>query len=632
MNNNITLLDELTANKIAAGEVAESPVAIVKELIENSIDAGASQITVEIRDGGKSLIRISDDGCGINPDQIELAFTRHATSKIRSIEDVQRLHTNGFRGEALSSIASVSKIDIVTNISSDELGVRATLIDSKVIEILPTGARRGTTVSVMDLFYNTPARKKFLRPGNREANSIIDIVTRLALVNTEIRFRLISDGRELITTDGDGVSLNAIRTLYGKNVASNLIKVSFSNEHIRIEGYISNTSLYASNRKKQNIFINKRYVKLNRLNYIVESVYKELIPIGKFPIFILDIEIHPEYVDPNIHPSKTEVKIDDSVYLDEFISSNLKKSLFSASANLIPQYRQDKNEVASVKEKTEFKEGFIYKESDKIEEESVVKIRERTADIEIPYSSMLHQMETYKKSSLYSHSHDSDTGNNLDMSVKDEVIQIGITDEDIFDYNKFIPAGVVLDTYIVATYGDEMYLIDQHAAHERIMYEKFMNQYNLNKESDSSGFESQELLIPVIKELTMDEYITVLEKNDIFDFFGMKIDDFGFGNIALRSLPLIFNTEQSSIFFDEIKDIIMREKNIDLNEQFRDRLASMACKKAIKANQKIENVEIKTIFAKLNMCENKYTCPHGRPIFVKFSKYEIEKMFKRKNA
>lgn len=630
MNNDITLLDELTANKIAAGEVAESPVSIVKELIENSIDAGASQITVEIRDGGKSLIKVSDDGYGIKPDQIELAFTRHATSKIRSIEDFQRLNTNGFRGEALSSIASVSKIDIVTNISSDAIGVRATLIDSKVTEISPAGARRGTTVSVMDLFYNTPARKKFLRPGNREASSIIDIVTRLAIINTKIRFKLISDGKEVISTDGDGISLNAIRTLYGKNLASNLIKTSFSNEYISIEGYISNTSLYASNRKKQNIFINKRYVKLNRLNYIVESLYKELIPIGKFPIFILDIEIHPEYVDPNIHPSKTEVKIDDSVSLDEILSSNLRKSLFSSSANLIPQYRQDKNEVASVKEKTEFKEGFIYKESDKIEEESVVKIRERAANIEIPYSSMLQQMETYKHSTSYSY--DSDSGTEPDEPEKNETTQVEIADEAIFDYNKFVPAGVVLDTYIVATYAEEMYLIDQHAAHERIMYEKFMNQYDLNKNSDDSRFESQELLIPVIKELTMDEYITVLENHDIFDFFGMKLDDFGFGNIALRSLPLIFNTEQSALFFDEIKDIIMREKNIDLNDKFRDRLASMACKKAIKANQKIENEEIKTIFSKLNVCENKYTCPHGRPIFVKFSKYEIEKMFKRKNA
>ena len=243
---------------------------------------------------------------------------------------------------------------------------------------------------------------------------------------------------------------------------------------------------------------------------------------------------------------------------------------------------------------------------------------------------MLQQMETYKHSTSYSY--DSDSGTEPDEPEKNETTQVEIADEAIFDYNKFVPAGVVLDTYIVATYAEEMYLIDQHAAHERIMYEKFMNQYDLNKNSDDSRFESQELLIPVIKELTMDEYITVLENHNIFDFFGMKLDDFGFGNIALRSLPLIFNTEQSALFFDEIKDIIMREKNIDLNDKFRDRLASMACKKAIKANQKIENEEIKTIFSKLNVCENKYTCPHGRPIFVKFSKYEIEKMFKRKNA
>lgn len=616
MENNITILDEITINKIAAGEVVERPASIVKELIENSIDAGANQIQIEIKDGGKELIKISDDGYGISADQIELAFTRHATSKIYKIEDVQTLNTNGFRGEALSSISSVSKIDIITNTSNDSFGVKAKIIDSTIREISEIGARKGTTISVADLFYNTPARKKFLKSGSREAAVIIDIVNRLALVNSFVKFKLISDGKELLSTGGDGSLLNVIRTVYGKNVTSNLIKIECSNQHIKVRGYISNTSLYTSSRKKQNIFINKRYIKLNKLNYVIENAYKEMIPIGKYPVFILDIEILPEFIDPNIHPSKTEVKVDDEVLLDDFINNNVRDNIFKSSENLIPHYKIKDSGFISLKENLQVKSGFVYEQSDKIEEEFVVKQENNVEDIEIPFSKMIEQIKSHSDSDDY----------------ESEIIQTEIIEGDIFDYNSFISSGVVFETYIVATYKGDMYLIDQHAAHERIMYEKFMYQYNLNKEHDNLRFESQELLIPVIKELTMDEYLVVVDNKDIFDFFGLKIDDFGFGNIAIRSLPLIFNTEQTSEFFEELKDIIIREGKIDLNDKFRDKLATMACKKAIKANQKIEIIEIESLFQKLNKCENKYTCPHGRPIFVKFTKYEIEKMFKRKNA
>jgi len=616
MENNITILDEITINKIAAGEVVERPASIVKELIENSIDAGANQIQIEIKDGGKELIKISDDGYGISADQIELAFTRHATSKIHKIEDVQTLNTNGFRGEALSSISSVSKIDIITNTSNDSFGVKAKIIDSTIREISEIGARKGTTISVADLFYNTPARRKFLKSGSREAAVIIDIVNRLALVNSFVKFKLISDGKELLSTGGDGSLLNVIRTVYGKNVTSNLIKIECSNQHIKVSGYISNTSLYTSSRKKQNIFINKRYIKLNKLNYVIENAYKEIIPIGKYPVFILDIEILPEFIDPNIHPSKTEVKVDDAVLLDDLINNNVRDNIFKSSENLIPHYKIKDSGFMSLKENLQVKSGFVYNQSDKIEEEFVVKQENNVEDIEIPFSRMIEHIKSHSDSDNY----------------ESEIIQTEIIEGDIFDYNSFISSGVVFETYIVATYKGDMYLIDQHAAHERIMYEKFMYQYNLNKEHDNLRFESQELLIPVIKELTMDEYLVVVDNKDIFDFFGLKIDDFGFGNIAIRSLPLIFNTEQTTEFFEELKDIIIREGKIDLNDKFRDKLATMACKKAIKANQKIEIMEIESLFQKLNKCENKYTCPHGRPIFVKFTKYEIEKMFKRKNA
>lgn len=643
MNNKITILDELTVNKIAAGEVVEKPSSVVKELVENAIDAESRQISIEIIDGGKELIKISDDGFGINADEISLAFTRHATSKIDRIEDIQILHTNGFRGEALSSISSVSKVEIVTNTSNDLVGKKAVVVNSKVESIIDIGARKGTTITIKNLFYNTPARKKFLKSGTSEASSIIDILNRLALINSGIRFKLISDGKNTLNTEGDSSLLNAIRTIYGKSISNNLIEVNFENENVKIFGYISNTSLYASNRKKQNLFINKRYVKLNTLNYVIENVYKGIIPIGKYPVFVLDIEILPELIDPNVHPSKIEVKIDQDIFLDAILTDLIKSSIFKSSRNLIPKFTykaekslnlekdaeingfQSENKNSRDNGNVQVREAFlqksaienfsqeskfVYNESDVIEEETISsqETGDKYMEIEVSFSSLLEDMLHAKP-------------------VEEAVIE-----DVVFDYNKFYPAGVVFETYIVATYEGDMYLIDQHAAHERVMYEKFMNQYDLNKSNSSQNFESQELLIPIIKDLTMDEYNVVLENIGLFGFFGLEVEDFGYGKIVLRALPLIFNSEQTEAFLEELIDQICKEQKIDLNDKFRDKLATMACKKAIKANQKIEPMEIKSLLEKLNRCDNKYTCPHGRPIFVRFTKYEIEKMFKRINA
>lgn len=707
MNNKISILDELTVNKIAAGEVVEKPSSVVKELVENAIDAQSRQISIEIIDGGKELIKISDDGLGINGDDISLAFTRHATSKISTIDDIQLLHTNGFRGEALSSISSVSKVEIVTNTSNDLLGKKAVIVNSKVESMIDIGARKGTTISIKNLFYNTPARKKFLKTATRESSAIIDIMNRLALINSNIRFKFISDGKNTLNTEGDSSLLNAIRTIYGKSISNNLIEVDFENENVKIFGYISNTSLYASNRKKQNIFINKRYVKLNTLNYVIENVYKGIIPIGKYPVFVLDVEILPELIDPNVHPAKIEVKIDQEVSLDEILTNLIRGSIFKASRNLIPEFvhRPEKNQALENKEaiekgnevnpskwesnseknggnaqvresfspnmpaeKLQSESKFVYEESDVIEEQVIKHYDgDRYKDIEVPFSRLLENMihpkssdeiiieeiakETAKTLKVETEPGDEqavheqlDFENNIKENNKQEKNNIQNAEswknieetreiaEDVFDYNKFYPAGVVFETYIIATYDGDMYLIDQHAAHERVMYEKFMNQYDLNKSKSSRNFESQELLIPIIKDLTMDEYNVVLENIGLFGFFGLEVEDFGYGKIVLRSLPLIFNSEQTEAFLEELVDLISKEQKIDLNDKFRDKLASMACKKAIKANQKIEPAEIKNLLEKLNKCENKYTCPHGRPIFVRFTKYEIEKMFKRINA
>ena len=637
MRSQITVLDEITINKIAAGEVVDNPSSVVKELVENSIDAGAKQITIEIVDGGKQLIKVSDDGDGIEEDQIPLAFKRHATSKIKSIDDISYLNTNGFRGEALSSISSVAEIEVITNTSDEGLGKKALISNSTVQEVIDFGSRKGTTIYVRDIFKNIPARRKFLKTTVKENNSIIDIVNRLAIINSNIKFKLISDGKLLLSTEGDGSLLNAVRVVYGKNISTNLVELCYKDQDVSIFGYVSNTSLYASNRKKQNVFVNKRYIKLGTLNYSIENAYKEIIPIGKYPLFILDIEINPQMIDPNVHPAKNEVKIDSEMNLEKLVSSLVREQLFKSSHNLIPEYtvRSEAQSYASPKEHSFITELarensevnfskqnlFVYNEpevlalDEELKEEKVEKHEDKKLDeVEVSFSKILQEM-THKEEAKIA-------------EPKVESVKV----EEIFDYNEFFVSGVVFETYILATYKENMYLIDQHAAHERVMYEKFMKQYDLNKYSPESTFESQSLLIPIIKELTMDEYNSVLDHLDIFKIFGIEVDDFGFGKIVMRSLPLIFSEAQTEAFVDEIIDIMASESELDLNDKFRDKLATMACKKAIKAKQKIEDIEIKTLFRKLNECDNKYTCPHGRPIFVKFTKYEIEKMFKRVNA
>lgn len=681
MRSQITVLDEITINKIAAGEVVDNPSSVVKELVENSIDAGAKQITIEIVDGGKQLIKVSDDGDGIEEAQIPLAFKRHATSKIKSIDDISYLNTNGFRGEALSSISSVAEIEVITNTSDEGLGKKATISNSTVQEVIDFGSRKGTTIYVRDIFKNIPARRKFLKTTVKENNSIIDIVNRLAIINSNIKFKLISDGKVLLSTEGDGSLLNAVRVVYGKNISTNLVELCYKDENVSIFGYVSNTSLYASNRKKQNVFVNKRYIKLGTLNYSIEGAYKEIIPIGKYPIFILDIEINPQMIDPNVHPAKTEVKIDSEMNLEKLVGVLVREKLFKSSHNLIPEYTAPENkipahiaiesasshnesqgytapkehsfstELARENSEVNFSKQnlFVYNESEvaelneELKEEKVERHEEKKLDeVEIPFSKMLQEMthkEEVKSAEPKVESVNAEPPAQIQVSEFSKDSQalksfeaLKPKAEEIFDYNEFFVSGVVFETYILATYKDNMYLIDQHAAHERVMYEKFMKQYDLNKYSPEASFESQELLIPIIKELTMDEYSIVIEHLDIFKLFGIEVDDFGFGKIVMRSLPLIFSEAQTEAFVDEIIDIISSESELDLNDKFRDKLATMACKKAIKANQKIEAVEIKSLFNRLNECDNKYTCPHGRPIFVKFTKYEIEKMFKRVNA
>lgn len=644
LSQEIHVLDEITINKIAAGEVVDKPASVVKELIENSLDAGATQITIEILNGGKDLIKVSDNGCGIKEAQIEFAFMRHATSKIHNIDDLELLQTNGFRGEALSAISAISKVEIITKTQEDIIGVKSLIENSKVVESNNFGARQGTSISISDLFYNVPARKKFLKDGSKEAIQITDIISRLALINTHCGFRYIVDGKIGIETNGENSLESTIDSIYGKSYLKNLTKVDYQDEIISLSGYISNSSLYASSRKKQNLYINKRYVKMPSIMYAIENAYKELIPIGKFPVYILNVDTSAKNIDPNIHPAKIEVKIAKEVHIEEALQKIVKNTLFKTSNNLIPEIQDFSKyshevispEIIRVEEKNFELGGFEYKEEVTKEVEIIIHKELETPNIEnVTYSDILKTMVAIENEEEI----DKPENINLTKDIlypneegKQEVIFNGkiYEDEDsIVDFTKLYVQGIIFETYIFATLKDDLYLIDQHAAHERIQYEKFINMYNLDQIGKAKMNLSQELLIPEIIDLTFEENQLLWKKIEIFRDLGYVIDEFGSKSVAIRSFPLILDYTQNQDFFYYILNTIIEDDKIDLNERFKDKLAKKACRSAVKAHQKINQSEIQEIFKNLNKCKNKYTCPHGRPIFVKLGKYQLEKMFKR---
>lgn len=616
----ISALDDLTINKIAAGEVVERPASVVKELLENSLDAGANRITIEIEDGGKKLIKVLDNGSGIHPDDMEKAFDRHSTSKIRKIEDIDQLHSNGFRGEALSSISSVARIEIISNQDDSELGRQAQVYDGKVQKIWTVGAKKGTSITVSDIFYNLPARKKFLRSTATETSNISDIVARLAVIHHDVAIKYISNKREVFSTTGDGQMINAIASVYGRALTRNLLPVAFENNLLKIRGYISNTSLYQSNRKKENIYINKRYIKISPLTYQIENVYKGIIPLGKFPVFFLDLEIKPDMVDPNVHPSKLEVKISNDLDISNPLNDTIKEALFKSSSHLIPQartrsFRPGHEEVFTPKSKNvfEYKEVDLSRVAEEDKEVLVESVQEGTGPSEVsfaavPSAPILEQDSRIEKE-------DYQQG---DFFEKEEAL---------LDYRDLNFIGIAFNTYILVTYGDSIFMIDQHAAHERVMFEQIRE--NLDLDDPNKQLESQKLLMADIKEFSSMEHELIVNNQELFMKLGFEVDDFGFNRIAIRSYPILFSKLQEEDLFEEVLSYLIEEKNFSLNEAFMDKIASMACRKAIKANQIIGKEEAELLFAQLNQCKNKYTCPHGRPIFVELKKYEIEKMFKR---
>lgn len=555
---NIVLLDDLTINKIAAGEVIERPANVVKELVENSIDAGATKIVVEIKNGGKTLVKIVDNGKGISANDIPLSLERHATSKIRRIEDLEHTYSMGFRGEALASIASISELTMLTR-TAEENGTKIIAEAGEIIKVDEIGLPVGTTIMVEKLFFNTPVRYKFLKNDATEFRYIKEWVQKTALVNSNIAFKLINDGKIVFQTNGNGNIRDIIYLLYGKEIEKNLLEVNYENEGIKVTGVIGNTTIARDNRKSQILYLNKRNIKNQILTNSADQAFKGATGIGKYGFFILNLEMPANYYDVNVHPTKIEVRFNDEDKLYKVFYHAIKSAMLNS-------------EFLDNNEKEQKKENYIENEleflTNKFQNEAPAELINRENKRKIEY--------------------------------------------------KYI--GILFRTFIVIEIGNDMFLIDQHAGHERILYEQIKENYKNHIQNNS-----QLMLIPEVFNLSHKEIEFVKENIELFRNTGFDIELFGEDSVKISGIPDIeYKVNKNRMFLDVLDEMITTERTAikDVEERF---IATIACKAAVKANMDLTRQEVDNLIQRLLKLKNPFTCPHGRPTTIKFSKEELFK-------
>lgn len=606
----INILNDETANKIAAGEVVERPSSVVKELTENSIDAGAKNIIIEILEGGQKTIRIIDDGSGIHQDDVEKAFLPHATSKILNINDIFNITTLGFRGEALASIASVSNIKLRSKTETSNLGKEISISGGIINTLHDIGMNKGTVIEVEDLFYNVPARLKFLKSSVRESALISDIVSRLSLANPDISFKLLSNEKKLLHTYGNGNLLDCIRSIYGKTVCDNLTYFENHSDTTSIYGYIGNSEISRGSRNNQSIFVNKRYIKSKLITAAMENAFKSFLTINKYPFFIIFLDIFPEFIDVNIHPTKAEIKFREE--------REIFKLVFDGVHNAI---RRDLKDSFDIPVQTEFVETVKYENISYFENTNIEDSTNKKVIVEIPIDlkNTDTERELTEKNILIKDSssdlHCDSQGNNV------------VSESHSFEKTpKFPPLNIIGQfnkTYILAQSSGELYIIDQHAAHEKILFEKFKEEIH-NKEIIVQG-----LITPAVLELSTEDFLYYVENKDVFENTGFVIDDFGNNTITIREVPYILGKLDIKNLFLSIIDNLKAMgsgKTVDIKY---DAIAKLACKSAIKANYILSDIEISNLIEQLRFSEDPFNCPHGRPTIIKMSLNELEKRFKR---
>ncbi len=568
----IRVMSENLANKIAAGEVVEKCASVLKELVENSIDAESTSIKVNLKNGGLEEIKVTDNGIGMDKEDATMAFLRHATSKIYKDDDLYFIETLGFRGEALASIASVSEVDLIT--CNKLVGTHVHLKGGSVLSVLDAPLKEGTQITISNLFYNTPARLKYLKSETTELNNCIKYIENLALSNPDISFSLFNNERLILKTSGKGNLLKTIHEIYGLNVSSNMLEIKASNDDFLIEGYVSKPSVLKKNRNHLNIFVNNRVIKNIEINRAINDAYNTYKHEGFYPITVINIETDPTLVDVNIHPTKQDIKFSKMDELIELLYKTIKKVLYNnlliPDANLKDE--EDNKYIEPLK-------NDIYLEK---KEEVIV---QKTMDFQDTLEPV--KNEEFKKLSLY-------------------------------------PVGQVHGTFIIAEDSENMYIIDQHAAHERVNYEM------ITKRFLESEITITDMIVPLSIELSKSDYELFTEKKYVLEDLGFKIEEFGINTIIIKAHPTWLKSNYEGDNIKYIVDLVISESKNFNKEKFLDSLAKMvSCKMSVKANEHLSLLQMEELLKDLVKCDNPYNCCHGRPSIMKYSNYELEKMFKR---
>lgn len=732
----IKQLDQNTINKIAAGEVIERPCAVVKELVENAIDAKSNAITIEIKDGGISLIRITDNGCGINEDDIETAFLRHATSKIKSIEDLFSVTSLGFRGEALSSIAAVAQVELITKETNELMGTRYVIEGGKEICKESIGCPEGTTFIVRNIFYNTPVRRKFLKTPSTEAAHISDFVEKLAISHPDISFKFISNGQIKLNTSGNGKQKDIIYNVYGREITSNTIEVNNHSIDISVTGYIGKAVISRGNRNLENYFINGRYIKSSVINKAIEEAYKPFMMVHKYPFTLLNINIDSGQIDVNVHPTKMEIRFMNSSEVYAYIYHTVKDAL--ESINMIPEVElsaekkqginnngknehvkpsapepfevkrrvsmgytnsasiksgdngvsvdgkevEDNNIVSNSKTNNSFKHNENYRydkdgfDKDRFDNKYSNKVKEEVKDTEIGIlketvndstNQLMSKINSLRDNSFVKDSisikerneniekiydrefknnfdinnkkyenHKIESSNSLGQNKENNKVkeynnikvdkQVSLFDKENDSYvekkNDIRIVGQVFLTYWIIEFEGKMYIIDQHAAHEKVMYEKFM------KDLKDKNIVSQMIAPPIIVTLNMKEEEYLKENMEVFNELGFEIESFGGRDYSISALPANLPGNINKDFFLDLLDNLM-DGSTTKSDILLEKVASMSCKAAVKGNNKMSFLEVKALIEELFTLDNPFNCPHGRPTTIAITKDELEKKFKR---
>ena len=583
----IQVMDEILANKIAAGEVVEKTMNVVKELVENAIDASSTEITIKLIDSGVKEIEVADNGIGMDEKDAKMAFERHATSKLKSLDDLFYIESLGFRGEALPSIASVSNVRLKT--SDGEVGTLLTLKGGEDLQVERSDLQKGTTITVSDLFYNTPVRLKYLKNLYVELASIVEYINKMALSYPSIKFTLINNDKVLLQTDGSGDLLKVIYEIYGADITKKMIPVEGENDDYYIHGYISYPEVTKGNRNSITTLVNGRVIKNNELNKCIVDCYHTYMHKDRYPVIVLNIDVDPILIDINIHPTKMDIKFSKMDSLKDLIISSITERL--EKITLIPEVSvRDSYSVSEVSRQ------INEKKEEKVDD---TKYEEIQLDFEV--------QEEKKKE-------EKEIEESLPFEVEKE--------EKTSRIKKMIPRGVVLLTYIVAENEDGMYLIDQHAAAERINYEKVL------KEMKEKPLPI-DLLVPIKIELRKDEFILVKERFDLLEEYGFSAEEFGKNTIIIRSHPSWIPTERAEDIIHHIVDIMIEKGEFDFDKFIWRIAATTACRMSVMAGDYISKEDQEWILENIRYCENPFTCPHGRPTIITYTKYELEKLFKR---